>query len=175
MISDETQLENACVARAVLKFLNVDSKAMVNFYWPCRMEKFVFAGCSVIIDGCHNGDSVTKFLRTLRSRDPLARIVVLFGAGAEKNVDDMIDPLVKYADSVIITQAKHFKSLSEKDLIDRVPEAYRCKVLNVNIPGLYDSNGLGSKGFGFHEKKAVSGTVAERFQQTMHAVNSFQR
>ena len=56
------QVDNACLAAAVLKHLDISTEGMSQFYWPCRMEVFRVNDVNVILDGCHNGDSVQKFL-----------------------------------------------------------------------------------------------------------------
>ena len=62
-VSYSVQLENACLAASVLEHLNVPLQGMKDFYWPCRMETFMMKDdVSVVIDGCHNGDSVKQFL-----------------------------------------------------------------------------------------------------------------
>ena len=34
------QMQNVCLAKAVLDHLHIDAVGMKNFYWPCRMETF---------------------------------------------------------------------------------------------------------------------------------------
>ena len=72
VVSYSVQLENACLAAAVLEHLSVPLQGMKDFYWPCRMETFMMKegegegeGVPVVIDGCHNGDSVKQFLTGL--------------------------------------------------------------------------------------------------------------
>lgn len=68
-----TQVDNACIAAALLKHLEIPIDGMSQFYWPCRMEifnvsaPFVKGKTTVILDGCHNGDSVKKFLSGIKS------------------------------------------------------------------------------------------------------------
>jgi folylpolyglutamate synthase/dihydropteroate synthase len=62
-----TQVDNACIAAAVLKHLGIPTDGMSQFYWPCRMETFTVGKNTVILDGCHNGDSVQKFLSGIKS------------------------------------------------------------------------------------------------------------
>jgi len=52
----KVQVENACLAAAVLRHLNVSCSGMKDFYWPCRMEAFHLDGSLVVLDGCHNED-----------------------------------------------------------------------------------------------------------------------
>lgn len=120
-ISYGVQLENASTTAAALKFLRISRSGMKNFYWPCRMEEFRVANRQIVIDGCHNGDSVERFLRNLREKVFNKKIVVMFGAGQDKCLDAMLNIVFESADKVVMIQASHFKSLSEYELLSRVP------------------------------------------------------
>jgi folylpolyglutamate synthase/dihydropteroate synthase len=121
----DVQCENACLASAVLKHLGAPTTYMADFYWPCRMEMFsVPVGRSrtkakIVIDGCHNRHSILMFLQGLRSRFPSCHIKVLFGAGMDKTVDDMLNVLSEHADSVQFIQSAHFRAVPVKDLTSR--------------------------------------------------------
>ena len=39
---------------------------MKDAFWPCRMEKFRINDIDIILDGCHNEDSVTHFIRSVK-------------------------------------------------------------------------------------------------------------
>lgn len=162
-LSYEVQLENACLALAVLEHLRVPSGGMRDFYWPCRMERFRLRGLDVILDGCHNGDSVHHFLRGLASKFPSKRLVLVFGAGLEKCLDTMIRELLSAppnalgADlSLLLVQSRHFKSLSEHELLQRIPAADRARrVVGLTAAQLQDSSGL---------VRQADGTVPTRLQ-----------
>ena len=113
------QVENACLAAHVLNDLNIPTDGMKNAFWPCRMETFsINDSIQIVLDGCHNGDSVTNFLMGIRSKYPGHKILSVFGGGAEKCLDEMIGEVMKLSDEVVFTQSKHFKAMSETDLID---------------------------------------------------------
>lgn len=134
-ISFSVQVENACLALAVVRHLGLDSSSMQGFFWPCRMEAFNVLcpaesvsltaapqhshqqrRATVVLDGAHNGDSVKLFLHGLRVAYPGRHIHVLFGAGLEKCLGDMLEELSSQCDSVCFVQSKHFKSASEQEL-----------------------------------------------------------
>ena len=90
---------------------------------------------TVILDGCHNGDSVSQFLSGIaalkilefflrhhafligvRSAYPGRKILTLFGGGAEKCLDDMLVELASRSDFVAFVQSKHFKAIGEFNL-----------------------------------------------------------
>jgi hypothetical protein len=85
------------------------------------METFQVNGDPVILDGCHNDDSVRQFMTGVKEKYPKHKLTVLFGAGAEKHLGDMLQSVFEYADTVLMVQSKHFKALSEVDLVDAVP------------------------------------------------------
>lgn len=146
-ITYDVQIENACLANEAIKHLNVNPVGMKYSYWPCRMEKFYIdfpsvqikassissnKRCSVILDGCHNGESVQKFVAALKEKyGGESEILLLFGAGAEKCMADMLSSVLEYGDKVLMVQSRHFKSLSEKDLCALAKEVsvYDSKVL----------------------------------------------
>lgn len=97
-VGHHTLIENASLAKEVLNYLCIPSVGMKNFYWPCRMETFTVDGIPVILDGCHNHQSVHLFIKSLRSLYPNQEIILLFGAGAEKCVDDMVEEVTNSAD-----------------------------------------------------------------------------
>ena len=126
----KTQVQNACLSAAVLEFLNVPTDGMKGFFWPCRMETFCIAGTTVVLDGCHNDDSVFRFLTGLKAKYPGRKIRVLFGAGMEKHLGEMLQHVVSYADNVLMVQSRHFKSLGESDLVESVPMESRSCLVN---------------------------------------------
>ena len=141
LINNDVQIENACVSIAALEYLQIQPIGLHSFYWPCRMEMFSYKKYQIILDGCHNGDSVKRFLANVRklyskstgdnnnnnnnnissgtsniddrknynfsdcSSD--CSVLVLFGAGHDKCIHDMLTEVFKpndAADSVIMVK-----------------------------------------------------------------------
>jgi folylpolyglutamate synthase/dihydropteroate synthase len=94
-------IENACVAQAALRCLGLDSPCLRNFHWPCRLEHFLYEDQTLLLDGCHNRESVQLCLQTVRCLYPNKEIYVLFGAGMEKNVDAMVHEVFTHADRFV--------------------------------------------------------------------------
>lgn len=202
------QVQNACLARAVLEHLHVDPAGMRHFYWPCRMETFAVpvrgadapraaasgaaggpATVTTVLDGCHNEDSVRLFLSGLRDEYPARThaLLVLFGAGMEKYLGEMVRHLFSLADGVVFVQSGHFKALSEADLVVAAEgvegvgaAALRLKLLNFDddngstrgsgsssgsssSSGVRPCGGCGPATHGPRGRKA-EGTVADRLQ-----------
>ena len=129
------QIQNACLSLAVVRHLGLPAAGMNDFFWPCRMETFVVdagpreaAQVPLILDGCHNGDSVDLFISGLRSRHPGKRVVLLFGAGMDKSLDEMLGHLASLDGEgrVVLVQSRHFRALGEGEL----------HALAARVPGL---------------------------------------
>lgn len=151
-ISYVVQIQNACLAIAVLKFLDVSTEGLKDFFWPCRMESFVINDVTVILDGCHNDDSVRQFIQGLKEKYPDSSLLVLFGAGMEKYLPEMLTHVFESADNVLMVQSRHFKSLPEEDLAAAVES--RCQSMLITSDGRYSATPL--------LPRVTSGTVSER-------------
>ena len=91
------------------------------------METFCINGLSIILDGAHNNYSVSVLLQSIRNNNRLISIEknhsihkrevwVLFGAGADKNVDAMLSEVFNNesgADKCYFLKSSHFKALSK--------------------------------------------------------------
>lgn len=152
------QIQNACLALSILNYLRISPIGMKNFFWPCRMEEFKMGGVKFVLDGCHNGDSVRQFLLGLQKANPQHAIIVLFGAGKEKCVNDMLNILINIADSIVLTQSKHFKSCPEVELCSMLTDSK--KLINDIVPAEYTEYGTISKRMEWilNESKKKNGT-----------------
>lgn len=103
-----------------------------------RMEKFdvpynvigIGNTVEVILDGCHNGYSVYKFMDTLGRILPRQRIITLFGCGSEKEeiIREMVNSVCRTSDTVILVRSTHFKAMDVKKLNEYIPLEYRSKI-----------------------------------------------
>lgn len=143
------QMQNCMLADAVLSQWQISAKVGVSsFYWPCRMETFLFkqnlswggmvdntakgevrdtsgddaaTAQLIVLDGSHNGDSLRVFLQSLQEKYPSHQRLIIFGAGMEKSVDVMMEELFRHADRIVFVQSQHFKSYTEAQLLTRIP------------------------------------------------------
>lgn len=71
-------------------------------------------GVECILDGCHNGDSVRRFVEEAAAAQD-GELWVIFGAGKEKaeNLRDMCESVTKFADRIILVQSQHFKAMGK--------------------------------------------------------------
>lgn len=137
----DIEMQNLCLAQAALEYLEVDSTGMNDFFWPCRMETFEVGGNTIILDGCHNGDSMQLFLEGVRKLYPKRHLRVLFGGGIEKCIEDMLLQVYTHADSVVYLQSGHFKAASEKELAGAMASAGYDVAMPLGCAPLEKQNG----------------------------------
>lgn len=104
------------------------------------MESFIINDVDVVLDGCHNDDSVKLFLAGLKEKYSDSKVLILFGAGMEKYLTDMLRHVFDSADSVLMVQSKHFKSLGEIDLVAATSESQKCLLQHCISRNLVDSS-----------------------------------
>ncbi|MGH2515179.1 MAG: bifunctional folylpolyglutamate synthase/dihydrofolate synthase, partial [Ktedonobacterales bacterium] len=95
----EHQVENATAAIAVAERLNLDGLVPISedalraglraARWPARMQ-LVRRAPDVIVDGAHNADSFAKLFAALRRHFTFARLVLVLGLMADKDIPGMV-------------------------------------------------------------------------------------
>lgn len=128
-LEGEHQRDNAALAVTVIDFLKKDPgfsvtdlavrKGLESVVWPGRLET-VFQRPWVILDGAHNPQAmgaVRKFLeQNLKGR----KLVVVFGAMADKDVEGIFSEIVPIADEFIFTAPKLKRALAPERLVEIV-------------------------------------------------------
>ncbi|MBN1965002.1 MAG: bifunctional folylpolyglutamate synthase/dihydrofolate synthase, partial [Anaerolineae bacterium] len=88
--------------------------------WPGRFE-IVSDDPWLVFDAAHNGASASCLRETLQAVFPDAsRVVVLFGASADKDVHGMFTALLPAVDDLLLVQAVHPRALSPDELAAQV-------------------------------------------------------
>jgi dihydrofolate synthase/folylpolyglutamate synthase len=99
----EHQMENASAAVGALEALREEGFAiseasiregMARVSWPCRME-VLGRGPLVVADGAHNPYSMGKLCASLQRYFDYRRVVVIFGASRDKNLEGMAEEVVR--------------------------------------------------------------------------------
>jgi dihydrofolate synthase/folylpolyglutamate synthase len=72
---------------------------------PGRME-FISAEPRILVDGAHNGESLNALMRAIGQTVSYDSMVVIFGCGADKDIEGMLDCLAMGADKAIFTASK---------------------------------------------------------------------
>lgn len=109
-LAGQHQLENAAVALATLEQLRERDIAWDEHslrqgfqmvHWPARIE-IVGHNPTVVVDGAHNADSMSKLVRALRSSFNFRRLIVALSISRDKDLAGMVQALSE-ADEVVLT------------------------------------------------------------------------
>jgi dihydrofolate synthase/folylpolyglutamate synthase len=120
----EHQLANATTAIAVTDLLpglgvHITEEAVTQglrqVRWPGRLEVLSRAP-SLVVDGAHNADSAHKLATALGTYFQYERLILIFGASQEKDIDGMLRELLPLVHQVIITQAQHPRAAEVQSL-----------------------------------------------------------
>ena len=84
-----------------------DSKViegLASIRLPGRMET-ISENPRVLVDGAHNGASIQALMRALAQHIQYDSMVLVFGCAADKDINGMMDQIIRGADKVIFTKA----------------------------------------------------------------------
>ncbi len=108
------QAANATVAVALMHALRNNDvfiseetirEGLAKAYWPGRLER-LSRDPLVVVDSAHNHQSAERLQKAL-DLFPHRRLILLFGASADKDIEGMLDVLAKDADAIIVTRSFH--------------------------------------------------------------------
>lgn len=106
----EYQLENAATAVAVLETLGVPSDAIAaglsGVDWPGRLQ-ILRRRPLLVADGAHSDDSARRLREALERHFHFARLILIIGASADKDMSRIVAHLAPVADTVIATRSRH--------------------------------------------------------------------
>jgi dihydrofolate synthase/folylpolyglutamate synthase len=137
------QLDNATIVVAAMEKLRQQgisvSEASVReglrrVRWPGRLEILGRRPC-VVVDCAHNADSAGKLKAALEELFTYRRLILIFGASSDKDIEGMMRELFPLAHQIIIAQAQH--------------------------PRAADAGALRERCLAFEREVVVSGSVAE--------------
>lgn len=123
------QVENSAVAvMTALLIHNVDERvtmqtigeALQLVSWPARFERMDIEGQTVIIDGAHNPAGMKALRDSLDLYFPVQQRVLLLGILRDKDIDSMLDTLLRPNDIVVVTVPDSVRASDPQDLAKRV-------------------------------------------------------
>lgn len=134
----EFQKINAAVAIQTAKVLNIPDKiifdALKKVRWAGRFEIID----NVIIDGAHNPHGAFALRESLDKNFPTGNRIFIFGALADKNIDEMIKNLFRADDFVIATEPNSPRAESVENLCKKLKN-YNIKCIGIkNISDAVD-------------------------------------
>jgi dihydrofolate synthase/folylpolyglutamate synthase len=91
--------------------------------WPGRLEKLRVRGHTVILDGCHNPQGAEALARFLRDTNLAGRARLVFGAMADKDVEQMSAILFPSVATVHLVTAASPRAATAEDLLRRTAHA----------------------------------------------------
>lgn len=101
------QVTNARLALTIAsKLIHLDQEttisAIENASWKGRYETLSFKDITVDIDGAHNVPGIEALLQTLKAKN-IEDAVIIFSCLKNKNIDDMLDMMLKSGNTVYLT------------------------------------------------------------------------
>ena len=126
----EHQALNCGLALALLDQLkaqgiSVDDKAasigLARVRLPGRME-ILRETPTILVDGAHNAASVECLMRAIGQYIPYDSMVIVFGCAADKDIDGMMDQIVRGADKAIFTKSDNPRAARPEELAEKYEE-----------------------------------------------------
>jgi dihydrofolate synthase/folylpolyglutamate synthase len=124
------ELINATVAVAAIHLLGEQgivvpptavAEGLRRVRWPGRME-ILNKSPLLVVDGAHNGDSARRLAEALREVFTYRRLILVFGASADKDIVGMLRELLPWAKTLILTQARHPRAANPQWLREQALE-----------------------------------------------------
>ncbi len=138
------QIENASLALATLQLLKKHDfqvsekmihKGLKSVHWPGRLESFSLEkeGKKIhyLLDGAHNPAGVESLVQTLKKECTYRKLIVIWGAMADKDLQSTLASVAELADNIVLTKPDGERSANPELLLENVPSAYKdkCKLL----------------------------------------------
>lgn len=138
------QIQNALTAFLAIRCISqkeyqISDRDIQNGFskvkWPGRCE-ILATEPLVMIDSAHNTDSMRKLIFTVKTIFPDKKIIALFGASEDKDIDGMLGLLLPAVHMAIAAQSLHPRAMDAEKILDSIKR-------------------LGYKGFAFHQLEAA--------------------
>ena len=127
------QIDNAATALATasilenqfgldLKEANI-KKGLKTAFWPGRFEIVKRGPKTFVLDGAHNGASMTEVCKAMETLFSGQRKVVILGTSREKNLEAILKPLLHYnrkeeLDYLIVTKSNNPRAREPKTILE---------------------------------------------------------
>lgn len=138
------QAANAAVALRVLELVGV-SEAQIRagfaqVSWPGRLELVrLNSGAQVLLDAAHNPAKCAALSAAVREYFPHRRVLLVLGALADKEVADMVRPLLDLAEQVWVTTPDSPRRLPAADLAEVCRRLGRAVTVVAAVAGAVDT------------------------------------
>lgn len=123
-LQGEFQKMNAAIAIQTARVLKIpDEKifsALEKVSWPGRFEIIETNFGKIIIDGAHNPHGAAALRESLDKNFPTGKRNFIFGALADKNIDEMIKILFRKDDFVIVAEPDSYRAEKSKNICGKL-------------------------------------------------------
>lgn len=123
-LQGEFQKMNAAIAIQTARVLKIpDEKifsALEKVSWPGRFEIIETNFGKIIIDGAHNPHGAAALRESLEKNFPTGKRNFIFGALADKNIDEMIKILFRKDDFVIVAEPDSYRAEKSKNICGKL-------------------------------------------------------
>ncbi len=130
------QMENAGTAFCALKVLQEKGYAITDqtiqkgfqtVFWPGRFE-ILRKNPFLIIDAAHNNDSSQRLVETVQELFPDKKIILLFGASEDKDIQGMLNNFSKITRLIILTRSTHPRA-AKPEIIQPILQTLSCDTI----------------------------------------------
>jgi dihydrofolate synthase/folylpolyglutamate synthase len=135
------QVENAAVAYLAIdcfrqKALRIDDaqirEGYLRAFWPGRFE-ILKQNPAMILDCAHNRESCHQLVLTLDTYFPQKKVLLIFGASEDKDIDGMFDELLPRVDQTIFVKSFHPRAISPYLLLEKAKQLGTAALVIENI------------------------------------------
>ena len=133
------QISNCSLALAAMQLLRQQGWAiteqairsgLAQTRWPGRLEYFRSQDRQFLLDGAHNPAGAAALRDALRSEFSRQRLILVWGAMADKDISTALREVAPLADVIILTKAAESeRAASPEQLAAALPEELRCKAV----------------------------------------------
>jgi dihydrofolate synthase/folylpolyglutamate synthase len=140
-LQGDHQLSNAALALAAIelctkKGFNIADTAIYaglkNTHWEARLEVLQNQPL-FLLDGAHNPAGISVLCRSLKKDFSYRRLILIFGALADKDYSQMLQKIVPLASIIILTQLKTKRAVPVNDIMETVKKMGYPAIVTENV------------------------------------------
>ena len=140
-LQGDHQLSNAALALAAIELcekngFSVDDAAisagLKNTHWEARLEVLQKQPL-FLLDGAHNTAGINVLCRSLKKEFSYRRLILIFGALADKDYRRMLQKIVPLASIIILTQLKTKRAVPVNDIMETVKKMGYPAIVTENV------------------------------------------
>jgi dihydrofolate synthase/folylpolyglutamate synthase len=97
-------------------------KSLNNLSWPGRLELLLKDNIHYLFDGAHNPQAVRSLQRAIQEiyLRSYKRVILVLGIMADKDIEDMLEPLMEISDIIIATSPDYKRAIDPQRLASMI-------------------------------------------------------